>query len=262
MGKVDLANTTVYATLQTEQLVIPFDFKPYLSAAQFPAKEKDPQIRSKIQLAESLVQNAVACEKAYHIKIRYVVGDKIYAANWFMDKLEQGQMKYFFSLDPKRRVANISHLSLNFDSSNCKNLLSFVTALDFTTSVEVCSEYSLAKTSHRHKIFSFIANFRGLNHKVKVFIFSSSKKIHFYCSNDLDMDFSTALRLYLKRSRIDNVFFKNVKSFLALSRCHFHSLRSYLRHFHICLLLFSIILFFSRLYRKSFYRTFQALIKI
>src|SRR5690349_15026471 len=29
MGKVDLANTTVYATLQTEKLVIPFDFKPY-----------------------------------------------------------------------------------------------------------------------------------------------------------------------------------------------------------------------------------------
>ena len=128
IGKVDLANTTVYTTLQTEQLVIPFDFKPYLSAAQFPAKEKDPQFRSKIQLASSLVQNAVACQRAYGIKVRYVVGDKIYAANWFMDKLEEGEMKYFFSLDPKRRVTNSQDFSTNFDSSNCKNLFSFVTA--------------------------------------------------------------------------------------------------------------------------------------
>jgi hypothetical protein len=95
MGKVDLANTTVYATLQTEQLVIPFDFKPYLSAAQFPAKDKDPQFRSKIQLAESLVQNAVACEQAYSIKIRYVVGGKIYAANWFMDTAFAGKNEFF-----------------------------------------------------------------------------------------------------------------------------------------------------------------------
>jgi hypothetical protein len=45
---------------------------------------------------------------------------------------------------------------------------------------------------------------------------------------------------------IIKVFFNNIKSFLALSRYLFNNLISFLRHFHICMLLFPIILFFSR----------------
>jgi len=251
IGKVDIAQSTVFSSLIRGQEIIPFGFKPYLSAENFPKKQKDESFRTKLQLAFYLIENALIFESILGIKIRYVVADSVYANSRFMNQLNEGGMKYFFGLKSNRRV---KVESLGEEKKPC-SLSSLVTAEE---------GWEIISLSERQfKIKNFICSLRYVGHKVKVFIFLDTHKgkIHIYGTNDLSMDNQMAIEYYLERARMDNKFFRVAKSYLALSRGKFHKLRSYNRHFHIVMLTFTILLFISRRLKITIYQLIKTTIK-
>jgi hypothetical protein len=162
-------------------------------------------------------------------------------------------MKYFFGLKSNRRV---KVESLREEKKFC-SVSSLVTAEE---------GWEIISFSGREfNIKSFICSLRDVGHKVKVFIFCDRDKykgkIHIYGSNDLSMDNQMAIEYYLERARMDNKFFRTAKSYLALSRGKFHKLRSYNRHFHIVMLVFTILLLKSRRLKITMYQLIKSMVK-
>jgi hypothetical protein len=251
IGKVDIAQSTVFSSLVNDQEIIPFGFKPYLSAENFVRKQKDEGFVTKVELGAYLVQNSVIFESILGIKIRYVIADSVYASAVFMNRLHEGEMRYFFGLKPNRRL---KVLGLGGGKKSC-SVSSLVTAEE---------SWELISFSGREfKIKSFIGSLRDIGHEVKVFIFYDPKKgkIHIYGTNDLGMDNSTAIMCYMERARMDNKLFRTAKSYLALSRGKFHKLSSYIRHFHIVMLIFTILLSISTRLKISVYQLTKTMIK-
>ncbi len=252
IGKVDIAQSTVFSSLINDQEIIPFGFKPYLSAENFVRKQKDQSFVTKLGLAAYLVENAVIFESILGIKIRYVIADSVYASAGFMNRLHEGEMKYFFGLKPNRKV---KVLRLGEGKKKSCSVSSLVTAEE---------GWQLIPFSERQfRIKSFICSLRDIGHELKVFIFNdvNKGKIHIYGTNDLGMDNVVAIRCYMERARMDNKLFRTAKSYLALSRGKFHKLSSYIRHFHIVMLIFTILLFISRKSKITIYQLIKAMIK-
>ncbi len=252
IGKVDIAQSTVFSSLINDQEIIPFGFKPYISAENFVRKQKDQSFATKIGLGMYLVQNSVIFESILGIKIRYVIADSVYASAGFMNRLHEGGMKYFFGLKPNRRA---KLPVLGEGKKNSCSLSSLVTAEE--------GWQGISFSERQFKIKSFICSLRDIRHELKVFIFYdvAKGKVHIYGTNDLDMDDLSAIRCYMERARMDNKLFKTAKSYLALSRGKFHKLSSYIRHFHIVMLIFTILLFISTKSGLSIYQLIKTMVK-
>lgn len=153
------------------QEIIPFGFKPYLSAENFPKKQKDGSFRTKLELAFYLIENALIFESILGIKIGYVVADSVYANSRFMNQLNEGGMKYFFGLKSNRRVKVLTPRQ----EKSCP-LSSLVTAEGVWEIISL--------SGREFKIKSFICTLRYVGHEVKVFIFRdiAKGKIHIYGS--------------------------------------------------------------------------------
>jgi hypothetical protein len=252
IGKVDIAQSTVFSSLINDQEIIPFGFKPYISAENFVRKQKDQSFATKIELGMYLVQDAVIFERILRVKIRYVIADSVYASAGFMNRLHEGEMKYFFGLKPNRR-AKLSVLGEG-KKKGCP-LSSLVTAEE--------GWQTISFSERRFRIKSLICSLRDVRHELKVFIFYdvAKGKVHIYGTNDLDMNGLGAIGCYMERARMDNKLFRTAKSYLALSRGKFHKLSSYIRHFHIVMLIFTILLFISTKSRISMYQLIKTMVK-
>jgi hypothetical protein len=251
IGKVDIGQSTVFSSLVSDEEIIPFGFKPYLSAENFVKKQKDRGFRTKLELASYLVENALIFESILGIKIRYVIADSVYANSGFMNQLNEGGMKYFFGLKSNRRVKVLTP----GQEKPC-SLSSLVTAEEGWENISL--------SGREFKVKSFTCKLRYVGHEVKVFIFCDihkEGKIHIYGSNDLSMGNQKAIGYYLERARMDNKFFRTAKSYLALSRGKFHKLRSYSRHFHIVILTFTILLLISRRLKITMYQLIKNMVR-
>lgn len=169
-----------------------------------------------------------------------------------MNRLHEGEMKYFFGLKPNRR-AKLSVLGEG-KKKGCP-LSSLVTAEE--------GWQTISFSERRFRIKSLICSLRDVGHELKVFIFYdvAKGKVHIYGTNDLDMNDLGAIGCYMERARMDNKLFRTAKSYLALSRGKFHKLSSYIRHFHIVMLIFTILLFISTKSRISMYQLIKTMVK-
>jgi SRSO17 transposase len=99
VGKIDngiVAVTTVWAD---EQVYYPLHLQPYTPASRLPRGKTDPAFRTKPQLAEQLVDAAVAAE----VPFRAIVADCFYGDHeGFVEALDRADRPYVLALKPQK----------------------------------------------------------------------------------------------------------------------------------------------------------------
>jgi len=83
LGKPARCNVTVLSTFAAPNRYFPLDIRPYRPAQDFDAGRDDPRFRSKIQLAQELIDHA----EAARIRFSDIVFDSWYAANSLLNIL-------------------------------------------------------------------------------------------------------------------------------------------------------------------------------
>ena len=236
LGKVDLALSCVFGCFTTggrvmpkePSEVIPVDFEVYLPASKLIQGCQDLAFRSKIELAESLINRAIWLARELDIEIDYFLFDCWYAANKLLNLLSSGHLKYVTEIRTNR-IAQIGDTPVRVDR------------LVMTGSPENRVVEFRGKS---YQIQSQIIRLRGVDHLVRLMVvtgrFGKKKQKRYFITNDLSAEIEALVEVILRRWKIDYLF-RETKTYLALDEGKFHKLRCYLRHFYLVFLVWSLI---------------------
>ena len=229
MGKVDWCMSAVYSCFSNGNEIMPFDFEMYLSASKMFGGRKNDTFRSKLQLAQSLINRAFFLAKEQGIQIGYVLFDAWYSSSWMLNTLNRGGANYLTEIR-SNRVAIVNDRKL---AVNC-----LVTA--FPGESQTISD----NKSQRYEIRSYLINIKDVDHSVKLFEikgrFCGRRQTRYFVTNNIDTTAQQAVTNGTMRWGID-YFFREVKARLAFDEGKFQKLRCYIRHFYLCFIAWSMI---------------------
>jgi len=97
IGKIDNGVVSVSSVYADEKLYYPLEVEPYTPEHHFEGGKKDPEFRTKVQIAFELVEQALEME----IPFRAVVADSLYGENLgFREALLEAEVPYVMALRP------------------------------------------------------------------------------------------------------------------------------------------------------------------
>jgi hypothetical protein len=97
IGKIDNGVVSVSSLYADERLYYPLDVEPYTPEHHFEGGKKDPEFRTKLEIAFKLVERAVEME----LPFRAVVADSLYGENLgFREALLEADVPYAMALRP------------------------------------------------------------------------------------------------------------------------------------------------------------------
>jgi hypothetical protein len=101
VGKIDTGIVAVTTVWADERVYYPLHLQPYTPASRLPRGTADPAFRTKPQLAETLVDAAVAAA----VPFRAVVADCFYGDHaGFVEALDRAQRPYVLALKPQKGI--------------------------------------------------------------------------------------------------------------------------------------------------------------
>jgi len=224
------ANVAVFSAFAHPERKFPVALKLYIPAEHFPCGTLDRQFQTKIQLAQTLVKEAIT----HKITFSDVVFDSWYFCEDFVSFLEH----------PSRDLTWITE-------AKADRLISYRGAWVHADDLEKViprDRFKHAVTvpgaSGKPRVFltyCFVAKVKGLRGKKKILVTLGSwdrrdpRKAHVFITNRLALGADEILRRFALRWKIEEVF-RELKDFLYFDHYQGRSRRAIVRHWHLVLL--------------------------
>ena len=224
------ANVAVFSAFAHPERKFPVALKLYVPADHFRLGTLDRQFQTKIQLAKTLVQEAIT----HPITFSDVVFDSWYFSEELVSFLEHPSRDLTWITEAKGDRL----LSYRGDWVHADDLEKVIPRDRFKHAVTVPS------ASGKPRVFltySFLAKVKGLKGKKKIVVALGSwdprdpRKAHVFVTNRLALAANEILRRFALRWKIEEVF-RELKDFLYFDHYQVRSRRAIVRHWHLVLL--------------------------
>ena len=237
----EVCNVAVASCFVSKTKHFPIDVIPYLPESEFKLRKEDPDFKDKIQIAKSLVTQAVE----YGIKFSAVNFDSWYASSDFLEHLDYYKKLIFFTEIKSNRNIFMFHPG--------KKRHDFVRADELVTLINKYYKHKkrLIKFKDRSGnevrkwTFSFKAKLKDCKVQLKfVVVFGKwndedDKNIHVLISNKLNSPSKSIILNYLMRWGVEHCF-KELKDTFCFDQYQVRHIKNIERYWNLCLIAWTL----------------------
>ena len=236
VGKVANGNVFVTSHLADSKKHMPLDIVEYIPDPE----KKNPDFRTKIVLAISLIEKAIQ----RNIEFEYVIADAWYGSSPDIIKyLEDNNLKYIAGVKKNRVVYFRLPGERKSNEHTLEEIIPLLKAEDFRP-----IDIQLSDGSKMKRFFIRMdLKIKGLKGKRRVIIetddpsnAAESKNTRLLISNAVSFRDDTVVKFYHLRNWIE-VFYREVKDFLGADDYQVRSMERILRHWTLCIAAYSFL---------------------
>lgn len=227
-------NTVVFSAYADSNSRYPVDIAPYIPEEDPLCKSFQVTFKSKLELAEDLVNLAVL----RNIPFSHVVFDNWYFSNDYIRFLHSKNFKWVSEVEKNRLI----YLRGRWTKAN--ELAKLIPSTKFNKTVTITHSDGSTKTFF---LFSFTSFIKGIKGKLKFIVSAESFKdnhpenARIFASNDLFQEPDFLIKKYTRRFSIEHIF-KDLKDNLAFDHFQVRSIKAIKRHWHLSILAHSFLL--------------------
>lgn len=232
--KVVNCNVVVTSAYADKKKRYPIDLRPYILKNDPLCKSLDVIFKTKFELAEELLENALKRE----IPFSHVVFDNWYFSNDFVTYLNISHLKWITEVE-KSRLISYKGKWVRADEP-----VKLIPCTKFNRTVTLTHIYGEDK---RFFVYGFITKIHGLEGKYLVVIAFSkwengkAKDVRVFATNHITLDAVDVVRKYAMRWEVECVF-KDLKENVAFDHYQVRSIQAITRHWHLSVLAYTFLL--------------------
>jgi len=233
LGKTARCNVTVLSAFAAPNRYFPVDLRPYRPAKDFDAGRDDPRFRSKIQLAQELIDHA----ESAGLRFSDIVFDSWYAANTLLNTLTQRQRTWITPAWNAGQVKANRQVMYRGQWVRADELVTLIPSTRFRRTVAVPNRSQRTRQFH---LTSFQARINGIKGKLLIVVVKGSwdardpHKIHIYATNHRSLTPTEVVRRYALRWKIELIF-RELKDYLRFDEYQVRKLKGIARHWRLLL---------------------------
>lgn len=241
LKREEICNVTVMSAFSSKSKYFPINFKFYQPASEFRLGKDDYKFKSKISLAEELINDAIA----KNIKFSHICFDSWYASDNFIESIDSEGLKFISEARPNRLI-NFYH---PINKRHC-----FIKQDELVKLIRSHYRHKLrpVKISHPNGYrrsflcYSFKSHLKDSPIKVRIivlfgdFLDEDSKSIHILITNDLNSYIPTICSNYTLRWNIERIF-KELKDVFAFDQYQVRHKKQIQRYWMMCFLAWSLV---------------------
>jgi SRSO17 transposase len=239
-GKVENGQVFVTSHYADQERHWPIGVLPFMPDVCFEGGKDNPEYRTKINLALTLVDDAVK----RGIGFRHVVGDSLYgSATHFVATLEERGIKYVVEIRPSMRIYHRMPGDVARNEHRLEEALALLKPQDFRP-VRLISPDGTERETHCARLDVKIKKWPGKRRVIVV----TNDPVHperdeekrFLTTNDTSLRDETVVCLYSLRNWIE-VFYREAKSDLGAGQYQVRGIEPILRHWQMVFVAYSFV---------------------
>ncbi len=241
LKREEVCNVTVQSAFSSETKYFPINLKFYMPESEFPRGKKDYRFKSKLTLAEELIEDAL--QKG--IKFSHICFDSWYTSSRLIQSIDSRNLKFVAEVKPDRLIQFYHPI---------KRRHCFVKQDELVKLIRSFYPHRLKPVSvshpngYRRKFlsYSFRSNLKDCPVKVKVVVLfgkfteEDSRSVHLLITNDLNAYVPTIVSKYTLRWAIERVF-QELKDVFCFDQYQLRHKEQIQRYWMLCFIAWSLV---------------------
>jgi SRSO17 transposase len=244
-------NIVVSSAYSDEIKTFPVNLKPYRPKEEFDLQDIDPDFKSKLDLAEELIRDAM--DK--NIQFSDILFDGWYLANNLLNFISEKRKTWISEASADRLI------SYRGKWTRADELVKLIPSIKFNHRVTVPN----SKEENRSLlIYGFVSRLKGVKGRVLVVVAigrwdkKDSKNIHIFVTNHLSLSPETVVKKYTLRWGIERMF-RDLKENVAFDHYQVRKIIGITRHWHLAALAYTFLIWLKL--TGAFTKTFSCEMK-
>lgn len=241
LKREEVCNVTVQSAFSSEAKYFPINLRFYMPESEFSRGKKDYRFKSKLTLAEELIEDALS----KGIKFSHICLDSWYTSNRLIDFMDSRNLKFVAEVKPDRLL----HFYHPIKRRHC-----FVKQDELVKLIRSHLSHKLKPVSvshpngYRRKFlgYSFKSSLKDCPAKIRVVVLfgkfteEDSRSVHVLITNDLNAYAPTIASKYTLRWGIERVF-KELKDVFCFDQYQLRHRKQIERYWMLCFVAWSLI---------------------
>ncbi len=268
LGTEALCNVAVASCYSVNDRYIPLEVKFYKTESEFVMGKNDPEFKSKLELAQELVDDAIDKK----VPFRYCVFDSWYSASDVLNFIHDKKLCFITKVKSDRRMLFRNPLTKKGYFTNQDEIVTLIKK-------HLWHKVRVVKHNGRSlAVYSFSSRLKSTDFVVKVFVVfgnlndEDNRNVRIIVTNDLSLNDKEAVWIYLERWAIERLF-RELKDSLCFDHYQVRHKLKIMRYWTLVILTWTLIYWIRQngyLYRsiatslkgKSINECKQALLKL
>ena len=241
LNREEVCNVVVVSGFSSKTKHFPINLNFYMPESEFPRGKKDYRFKSKLTLAEELIEDAIS----KGINFSHICLDAWYASNKLINSIDSRNLKFVAELKPSRLI----YFYHPIKGRHC-----FIKQDELVKLIRSHYKHKLKPVEVSHPngysrnflSYSFKSNLKDSSVKIRVVVLfgkfcdEDSRSIHLLITNDLNAYAPTIVSKYTLRWGIERVF-QELKDVFCFDQYQVRHKKQIQRYWMLCFIVWSLV---------------------